>query len=278
MIRESVQLLEEMNTRLGAISGLSEDDLQSIQEAIVIASEAIVQIRKMITDTDFTSAADEIKFFKRIKPQFDGTLIFYLLLLRLHACQLSDNAVDRHKAYAKELERLQPFYHNYYSFWQYYQMDDTSLDEYYFLRRSQKSFPLLEEDHIHYDWKANALMSIPAARIHAYDLLRKHIAAIVPIHPDKNIIEKEVSLRWSASKAMLIELIYALHEYGVFNNSQLEVKKIADYFSLVFQVKFSNIYKTYEDIRLRKKSPTPFLDALKSALERRIDRDNENAM
>jgi len=280
MMQETIQLLEEMHSNLAAITGLAEDDLQSIQEAIHIVSQTLVQLKTIITTGEFRSTDDEIRFFKKIKPQFDGRLIFYLLLLRMHA-GLSAIPMNRHAAYARELERLQPFYQQHYSFWQYYRMDQTDLDEHYFLRRSQNTFPLLEENQVHYDWQTNTLMSATAARIHAYELLKEHAAAIMDrtaLPAGKYSPDDTSALRWTAAKAGLIELIYALQEYGVFNNAPVEIKKIADYFSTVFQVRFANVYKTYEDIRLRKKNRTPFLDALKAALERRIDRDNENAM
>lgn len=281
MIKESGLLLEEMNTRLAAINGLAEDDLQSIHEAIQIVSDAIAQLKKMIVADSFHSTAEEIHFFKQIKPQFDGRLIFYLLLLRLHTCQASTDPADRQEIYSKELERLQPFYQQHYSFWQYYIIGQTYLDEHYFLRHAQTVTPLLEEDHIHYDWQTNTLKSVAASRIHAYELLREHAATLttrISISPQKNKKANNFSLHWTSAKAGLIELIYALQEYGVFNNSQVEIKKISDYLSAAFSVHLANIYKTYEDIRLRKKSRTPFLDALKAALEKRIDRDNENAM
>ncbi len=85
-------------------------------------------------------------------------------------------------------------------------------------------------------------------------------------------------LIWTAPKVALVELLYALQEYGVFNNTKLEVKKLADYFEKIFQTDLRNVYKSYEDIRLRKKNRTPFLDALKSSLLRRMDEDDLSAL
>lgn len=281
MMKASTQLLEDMNTRLNNISGLAEDDLQSIQEAILTVSECIARLNTMIVSEGFQGTADEVRFFKQIKPQFDGRLIFYLLLLRLMACSSSATLADRYTAYVQELEKLQSFIDQHYAFWQYCQMNQTHQDEYYFLRRTPGADPLLEDYQVHYDWKTNTLMSVTAARIYAYNLLREQASVVASqVNSNHRSIKKanSVALQWTSAKAGLIELIYAFQEYGVFNNSQVEVKKIADYFTSVFQVHFGNVYKTYEDIRLRKKNRTPFLDALKSALERRIDRDNEHAM
>lgn len=282
MITISMQLLEEMNARLNNLSGLSEDDPQSIQEAIYIVSESIAKLKGLITEERFSSPIEEIRFFKKTKPQFDGRLIFYLTLLRFQTCYTFADPIDRYNAYTAELKKLQPFYQQHYFFWQYYNMDQTYLDEHYFLRSAKENLPLLDESQLYFDRSTNAPMSALIAKFYGYELLRLHtltIAAQLPLPAKHTDGKGDLSLlQWTSVKAGLIELIYALHEYGVFNNGQVEVKKIADYFSQVFQIKFGNIYKTYEDIRLRKKNPTAFLDALKSALERRIDRDNEYAM
>lgn len=279
MLATSLSLLEAMNERLATLPGLPDDDLQSIQQAISITSEYIASLKSKLASTSFDSPADEIRFFKKIKIQFDGRLIFYLILLRLQSKQELVSTTDRYNVYSKELQSAEDFHTLHYSFWQYWQMDFSHLDEQYFLRSSKNNLPLLDEEQVYIDQKNNAPMSVAIAKLYAYQLLKEHIAKIRE-QPFSHFSEtiKTKGLAWTSTKAALIELIYALHEYGAYNKGQVEIKKIADYFSQVFQVRFANIYKTYEDIRLRKKSPTPFLDALKSALERRIERDNENAM
>lgn len=282
MITTSIQLLDEMTSQLNALSGLAEDDPQSIQEAIYIVSDSIIKLKELIARENLPSAAEEIRFFKKIKPQFDGRLIFYLLLFRLQTNCVAPTATGRYNIYSTELKKLQPFYQQHYFFWQYYRMEQTYLDEHYFLRNATENQPLLDEFQLYFDGTSNTSMSALTAKFYAYELFRMHtltIAASLSLPPAQMQGSADFPpLHWTAVKTGLIELIYALHEYGVFNNAQVEVKKIADYFSEVFQIRFGNIYKTYEDIRLRKKNRTTFLDALKSALERRIDRDNEYAM
>ncbi|WP_300601952.1 RteC domain-containing protein [Niabella sp.] len=276
MITETLKLLEEMNNKLSDLSGLSEDDLLSIQQAIIITSESIARLKSLLASSSFESPAAEIRFFKKLKPQFDGRLIFLLMLLRM---QTPDSTSDRNSIYTKELERLKPFYRKHYAFWQYYKIGLSHFDEQYFTRQSSEEPLFLDEEQILLDSQTNAPMSSIVARFYAYDLLKDRARqTIIQPQATSGKAGKSISLSWTSAKAELIELIYALHEYRAFNSGQLDVKKIADYFSSVFNIRFSNIYKTYEDIRLRKKNSTPFIDALKACLERRIDRDNENAM
>ena len=276
MTTETLQLLEEMNSKLAALSGLAEDDLLSIQQAILITSESITQLKSLIVTGNFESAAAEIRFFKKLKPQFDGRLIFFLILLKL---QTPSSSTERHSRYMAELEKAKPLYAEHYSFWQYYKIGLTHFDEQYFTRQNSDEPLFLDEEQLHLDGQTNAPMSRIVARFYAYELLRDHAASMAaPPTGGAGTAKQLSSLSWTSNKSELVELIFALHEYRAFNNGQLDVKKIADYFSSVFNIRFSNIYKTYEDIRLRKKSTTPFLDALRASLERRIDRDNEHAM
>ncbi|WP_282457825.1 RteC domain-containing protein [Chitinophaga sedimenti] len=78
---------------------------------------------------------------------------------------------------------------------------------------------------------------------------------------------------WRASKADLTELIYALVESQALG-AGLDIKSVSEILQQAFGIHIANIYATYEDIRLRKKNRTPFMDSLKTALIRRIDNDD----
>ena len=47
---------------------------------------------------------------------------------------------------------------------------------------------------------------------------------------EKSPRKPNVKLTWTGSKVALIELIYALHTEGVFNNGAADLKNIAEYF------------------------------------------------
>lgn len=284
MTNNYLPLLDSMSSQLNAVEGLQQSDPQSILQAINIVAEAIVSLKTHILSEPFTTEQEEILFFKEIKPQFDGRAIFYLLLLKMDQCSPATSLEDKRVYYLTAMEKLQPFYEQHYAFWLYYRMEHTYLDAQYFLRNAKSNMAIYDEDHLHYDRQTNALMSAIAARIYGYELFKSHVTQELTILEQSQAGAKHsqkqpaLTLTWTSPKAALIELIYALQEYGVFNNTTIDIKKITDYFSLAFNVKIANIYKTYEDIRLRKKSRTPFLDALRAGLEKRIDRDNENAM
>ena len=83
------------------------------------------------------------------------------------------------------------------------------------------------------------------------------------------------SFQWTASKANLIELIYALQSAGVFNNGQIGIKKIAKTFETLFQIDLGNYYHVFNEMRLRKKTRTTFLDHLKEKVIQKMDTMDE---
>lgn len=267
-------LLENMIEALNDLQGLKENDADSIIKAINIVAVSISELNSYILSQPFQSEAEEINFFKKIKPEFDGRMIFYLMLLKKSHCSPETPAnSDFH--YLKVCNDFQKT-----PFWIYFKMGSTHFDQQYFLRSAQNNEVIYEEHQLYYDRRTNASMSAEAARIVGYDLFKEHLHKTMLIKVQTTINDskgaEKAGLQWNASVAAVTELIYALHEYGVFGKS-IEIKRIADCLSMAFNIRITNIYKTWEDIRLRKKDRTPFIRSLLVMLERRIDRDNEFA-
>ncbi len=78
-------------------------------------------------------------------------------------------------------------------------------------------------------------------------------------------------LSWTASKADLIELINSLQAGGAFNNGKTGIKEIAETFQKLFQIDLGNYYNVFNEIRLRKKNRTAFLDHIREKLIRKMD-------
>ena len=76
-------------------------------------------------------------------------------------------------------------------------------------------------------------------------------------------------LHWTDSKSALIELIYALYAKGSINNGDLDIRELTRYFEGLFNVKLPDVYRTFQDIKLRQ-NPTKYLNSLISSLENKI--------
>ena len=114
------------------------------------------------------------------------------------------------------------------------------------------------------------------AKILANDLIQVYIEdQLACLHKINKPSTIQTSLNWTASKTSLIELIYALHYQGVFDNGKADVKLIAKYFESVFNIELGDFYHTYLELRNRKMSRTKFLDTLRESLIKKMDEQEE---
>ena len=82
--------------------------------------------------------------------------------------------------------------------------------------------------------------------------------------------------KWTGSKVGLIELIYALHTEGVFNNGTSELKEVATFFETTFNIDLGQFNRAFLEIRARKSERTKFINTLKEKLILRMDDADEN--
>ena len=102
-------------------------------------------------------------------------------------------------------------------------------------------------------------------------------------------LEKEISrlrdrvgkvnaaIKWTATKAALVVLAYALKATGAVNNGNASIRDIATHLEKVFGQDLTQFYRTFQEIRIRKNSRTTFLDRMKEKLERCMDNTDLNS-
>lgn len=86
---------------------------------------------------------------------------------------------------------------------------------------------------------------------------------------------KRPALQWTAPKTALIELIYGLQAAGACNNGAADIKQITSFFESVFGLELGNVYNVFQEMRLRKKNRTVFLDNLRDRVVQRMDEADE---
>jgi hypothetical protein len=77
---------------------------------------------------------------------------------------------------------------------------------------------------------------------------------------------------WTDSKTALVELIYAICASGSLNHGQCEIRGLTAFFEQIFNVRLTDIYRTYLEIKVRS-TPTKYIDNLKTALLRKMEED-----
>ncbi|NUY81919.1 RteC domain-containing protein [Flavobacterium sp. MAH-1] len=65
-------------------------------------------------------------------------------------------------------------------------------------------------------------------------------------------------LQWTAPKVALVELLYALHTEGVFNNGRATLHEIAGFMETAFKIELGQYHRVFFEIRARKNDRTRF--------------------
>lgn len=178
-----------------------------------------------------------------------------------------------------ELSKLKNFFDENLDFYRYYRTGSTYLDHKYFVRGKQDIRLSLDAHVYELDPKFCTSHDFKISTILANDLLQVHLENELmrldyqSVGKTSEFVPKDM-MRWTGSKVSLIELMYALHQSGSFNNGQTDIKSIAAYFEKIFDIELGNYYRTYLELRIRH-NPTKFLDTLRESLLRKMEDDDE---
>ena len=82
---------------------------------------------------------------------------------------------------------------------------------------------------------------------------------------------------WTGKIVDLVEVIYALCEYGSINGGDVKLKELFEYIGLMFNIEIKDFSSLYSSIKHRKAdSRTYFLERLSKQLNQRLDREDES--
>lgn len=247
---------------------------------IIFLQDLLSMMKKHVLEHHFTEEGEEIEFFRIIKPQILGKLIYYNKVYRIETSCPVNSGKMYYKYFSSELQHLKSEYkeHIYNSdFYRYYRSGRTDRDHDFFrlgkinLNTGLNSF-IFEVDtqfSTYYDYKVS--------RIIADELLYNYlILKINPVDKPDMILQNTESTKdvfWTESKNAMIELIYALYASGAISNGKIGVRKISLVFQLLFRVQLGDVHHAFHRMKDRAGNRTLFLDQLKSSLEHYMDKD-----
>ncbi len=271
------KLLSEFEGQLEALESGDGDILYKAERGIALVEKCIRKLQKQIVGQDFETQADEIYFFKHVKPQIFSKLIYYIRLFSIESKRPRGKDVSQIKYLQQQIDKLQTFFNENLEFYNYYRRGAMSMDEQYFVRGNRDLRMPLESFHFLIDDQFSTCQDGTVATIMAYDMLIVYLRKEVDdlnnnMEPTKNTaMEKPSKLFWTGSKTDLIELLYALHTSKSINGGTVDIKEMASHFEYFYNVDLGNYYHTFIDIRSRKSSRTKFLDRLIEMLNQRME-------
>lgn len=237
-------------------------------QAIQLISKTLRLLRKSVQKSGFKSPEDEIQFFKHIKPQITGHLIFYRHLFDIESKRMaySEEEVECYITEKKKLFSLVT--RDNLEFVYYYQNRYTHMDKQYFIRDVYRiPLPHQNSDAL-YDPEFTTPYDHIASKLIAKDMFYKFL-----LKPLKQKIEElsPSKLKWTDSKISLVELIYGIQKSGSINNGEIEVKEICKIFEATFNVDLKDIYKTFHEISHRKKERTKYINQMGRNLDQYLE-------
>ena len=275
-------LIDEYKIQINKYNQETLNDVSNLTHLISLSSNYLHQLRVSVRQRGFPTQADEIYFFKEIKPYIYGRLKYYThihsYLLNRPRVGLSKQRKFIHVTIDKfESHKLRDL-----EFVKYIRHKATNLDHIYFVR-GPKTIAITNTINHFIDPEFSTSHDFKLARIVSYDLLMlyykqelknlKNKKATLIQEPPPLIKE---NLSWTASKTDLVELLYAINAIGAIKNGDVDIKSQAKFCETLFNIDLGNYYKTYGEIRARNKDKTKFLDNLKYSLLRKMESDDAN--
>ncbi|MEY4834558.1 MAG: hypothetical protein RI980_673 [Bacteroidota bacterium] len=273
-------LLNHLNEQLNFIDLEIDDQIKKCEQAITIILKSINELKKTTTKTNFKTESEEIQFFKEIKPQFTSKLIYFNRVYKIEMKKPNGGNRILKKYYNNELLKLKAFFDNELEFYQYFRSSSTYLDYKYFLRGKFDIKLALDSYYFETDTSFATSHDFKVATILANDLIQLYLENQLLMLENNEYSEKSqrkpnVKMTWTGSKVALVELMYALHTEGVFNNGAADLKEIAEYFEYIFDIDLGQYRRVFLEIRARKSDKTKFITTLNDHLLKRMEDSDE---
>lgn len=266
------QLEKEIEKRLKKIECSDLNILKKSLEASLILGDAFQRLRNFVATYAFKNEAEEIRFFKEIKPR-----LFYRLLYYRKVYNIEMNrpvGVDSQRIYLiDEIKAINRYNSKHSDFVRYYRSGMTHLDSLYYLRGRIDTALYLESFYHERDPKFSTNADFKVAKLLANEMLSVYLKGELEAleyvrHKTSDDSLPAVRLTWQDSKTDLTELIYMLDSKRSFGNVPLT--QLAAYIANVFNIQLdTNLSRTFCDMKLRN-NPTPWIDKAKQALLQRM--------
>lgn len=270
----------ELNSKLHAIDIEETDLILKAQKSIICIRDILSKLRTFIVSYPFKTEEEEIYFFKVIKPEIVSQLIYHVKINNFESKRPLGSLEIQQSHILNELEKLTTYFNNHLDFYRYYRMNSTFLDDKFFVRGREDLHLHLENLMVHIDPDFSTSQDYMVAKVKANDRLEVYLKT------ELEILSKKASnpywlqpssvnnnlFHWTDSKTALVELIYAICASGSLNHGKCEIRELTVFFEQIFNVRLTDIYRTYLEIKVRS-IPTKYIDNLKTALLRKLEED-----
>lgn len=257
----------------------TEDVIKFSEAAMKLALSTMEEVKAYVLSHPFGSPEEEINFFRNLKPRIASHYIYYNAVRKIEVQKPQGGEKVVRKHYECALAWVKSYFENNLDFYTYYRKNCTYLDDYYFLRNQFNIELDLDSYAFELDRSFSTSHDYKVAKIIANDRFQVYVesqlATLFRTYNHDQAAAPVSNLRWTASKSSLIELMYALHAEGAFNNGAADLKYVAENFERLFKIDLGQYHRVFLEIRYRKNSRTKYLDSLRERLITRMDEADE---
>jgi hypothetical protein len=268
------RLWNALENELAAIGRNGQPRSAQVRSSILICKKAMRKLRNYMASEAFPDPAEEIDFFKTIKPAFYSSFIYYINVYDFIMKYPAGGEEAREQYIRLHLAELKTFFDHNQAFYQYYRAGLTHLDEQYFVRGSFNVSVEMEdfEEDQQYSTSHDYKLSKIIANEKFGTFLDRELAKLNLGTGDKAAEFFPLAHpAWTASHTDAVELIYALKASGAVNNGNIDISELVALFEFLFRMELKEYYHKFTDITRRKKDVPVFLHKLKDGLLRWID-------
>ncbi|WP_447951115.1 RteC domain-containing protein [Chryseobacterium koreense] len=253
-------------------------DLSVVAECCLIEiDEAIRKLKALVISYRFESVAEEVFFFKNLKPKFISEYLYYSQVLNIESAKPLSGKTSLKKFYRDRLQKYNKVYEADNDFYNYVRRKATYLDHKYFVRNAYDLKMKLPDYLYSFDEGFTTSYDHQVAVFMANEKIISFLIAQLQ-ELDRNEITKmqqSKKLQWTASKVSLAELIYALHKSRCINGGSLDLSETIKIFQTLLNINLSNFHKVIGEIKSRKSNRTKFLQHLQDNLNNVFLEDDE---
>lgn len=270
IFKKVAQLHSELELKINQVYDDDGDIVKIAEKSLVFIDESIRKLKDLITAHQFESIAEEVHFFKKIKPQFISKFIYYSTILDVESHKPDAESKTLIKFYEAEQEKLKILYFEHSEFYSYYRRDATYLDHKIFIRNSYDLKMKLSFGFYNFDTSFTTSHDHIIARFIATRQFDQYLKRQIERLGENGIGKTPSPLVWSASKVGLIELVYALYHMRCFNGGNIELSEVIKFVEKSLDTDLGNFHKTVFEIRTRKQGPTKFLNLVSDNLSQHL--------
>ena len=270
------KILSDISAKEQELSIAASTTIDHAGHMITFLHDALCTLKQHLAKAPFADSMEEIEFFREVKPQVMGKLIFYNDVYRIETtCPVQGGKMYR-KYFSGQLKLLKQNKAGRLDmdFYKYYRSGRTDKDAEFFQRDKLHFINGLDIFYFEMDPNFSTYYDHLVARIVAHDLLYAFLSSrIDPDNPiETGLADLPEDLCWTGTKNALIELIYALYISGVISHGKIGVRRVGLIFQGLFKTPLGDIHHAFHRMKDRAGRRTLFIDQLKDSLEHYMDK------